>query len=209
MQLRNGVYSYGLNWHADEPLGVHVLETDGATILFGAGMDDTADQIVDIADTHEIDVVIAEHGDPDHYGGIPALRDAVANLTVAVPAGDASFLEDAGIAVDRPLEPEETVWGVRTIAVPGHTPDNMAYLYEDVLVAGDTIAGADSAYAAEDNWSGPFAVITPDFNADDARTRESVERLATYDFETVLLTHGNNVERDGDAAVEQLIADLD
>jgi len=208
VQLRPGVHSYDLEWEYDEPLSVHVIETDEATVLFGGGAAETADDLAAIAADHDVDVVVVEHGDGDHYLGVPGLREARPDIDVAVPAGDAGFLEEAGIDIDVRLEAGETYWGIDTVSAPGHTPDNMSYLYEDLLIAGDTVVGSDSIFAAEGEWSGPFAVITPEFNDDDDRTKTSVSTLLDYEFDVVLLSHGPNVERDGYAGVETLVDDL-
>ncbi|MEF8778646.1 MAG: MBL fold metallo-hydrolase [Natronomonas sp.] len=209
MKVSPGVFSYEVEWQYDEPLWVQVIETDQTTVLFGAGDESAADAVCDIATNHGVDALIVEHGDTDHYGGVPTLREAIEDLEVATPAGDVSFLEEAGIEVDRPLEAGERYWGVRTISTPGHTPDNMSYLYEDTLVAGDTVTGADSLFAAAGEWSGPLAVITADYNADDEQARNSVSELAEYEFETVLVSHGTNVTEDGSEKIETLVADLD
>jgi glyoxylase-like metal-dependent hydrolase (beta-lactamase superfamily II) len=209
MELAPGVYTYEVEWAHEEPLGVHVIETEDATVMFGAGTDETADAVSDIATSHRIDAVIVEHGDGDHYGGVPALRESIGELEVAVPAIDTPFLEEAGISPDIRLEPENTYWGIRTISTPGHTPGNLTYLFGDVLVAGDTMAGAASPFAADGDWSGPLAVMASSYNADDDQARESVSVLREYDFETVLITHGANVTENGRDAVETVIADLE
>lgn len=208
MEIRPHVHSYDLEWEYDEPLSVHVVDADGETVLFGGGSADTADALATVATDHDVDVVVVEHGDGDHFGGIPALREVVPDIDVAVPAGDATFLEEADIDVDHELAAGETYWGVETIAAPGHTPDNMAYLYGDVLIAGDTVVAASSMFAAERDWSGPLAVITADFNADDEQTKASVSTLLDHEFDTVLVTHGENVETGGKEAVETLVDDL-
>lgn len=206
MELADGVYSYALEWQYDEPLRVHVLEVDG-TLLFGGGAEETGGRLVEIATEHGIDAVVVEHGDGDHYGGVPALREAV-DFEVAVPAGDVEFLREAGIEPDRSLSPGEAYRGVEPIAAPGHTPDNMAYLAGGTLVAGDTVAGADSAFAAEGDWTGPLAAMRADLSDDDDLARESIPNLLEYDFERVLVTHGSNLTADARAAVETLVEDL-
>lgn len=207
MQVTEGVYTYDLEWNRGEPLSVHVLETGDATVLFGAGDEFTAEALVDIARSHEVDTVVVEHGDIDHYRGVPALRESL-DLEVAVPARDAGFLLDEGIEPDRRLEDGDRYRGVRTIELPGHTPGNMAFLVDAVLIAGDTLAGVDSKYAAGGEWSGPLTVMDEDHNAMDRRARDVVSRLADYDIETVLVTHGSNVVGDADDAIELLIDDL-
>lgn len=207
VNIRPNAHSYDLPWR-EEPLSVHVLETDEATVLFGAGAEETADDLLGVAEDHDVDALVVEHGDADHYGGAPAIREALPNVEIAVPADDVPRLADAGVEVDRPLAIGEPYRGIETIAAPGHTPDNAAYLYEDVLVAGDTVVGADSAFVADGDWSGPLAVIRPDFNDDDRLARESVSELLAYDFDAVFVSHGPNVESGGLEAVETLVEDL-
>lgn len=208
MELRRGVYTYDLEWEYDEPLGVQVIETDEAAVLFGGGTDETVEQLCGIVADHAVDVVVVEHGDYDHYEGVPALVESFPDLAVAVPAGDASVLDDEGIDVDHRLKAGERYWGIETIPAPGHSPDNMAYLHGEVLVAGDTVVGSDSIFAAEDEWHGELAVIQPRFSVDDGRMRGSVPVLLDYEFDTVLVSHGSNVETDGYRAVETVVADL-
>ncbi len=206
MENHSDIYSYGVEWGYDEPLWIHVVETDEASVLIGTGVEQSADEVTTIASDHDVGIVIVEHGDLDHYGGVPALRDAIDDLEVAVPAGDAEFLEEAGIDVDHQLEARKTYWGIETIPAPGHTPDNMAYLYEDVLIAGDTVLGVDSRFAVESDWSGSFAVSGS--NVDDEQTRESVSNVTEYDFDAVLVSHGASVTDGGAAEIEKLISDF-
>lgn len=215
MQVRDGIYTYDLDWPKcaeyvgeTEPLSVHVVETGEATVLFGAGDETTADELVSIANRHDVDVLVVEHGDPDHYEGVPLLRDAL-DLTVAVPAGDVKRLTAEGITPDHHLRNGETYLGIRTVSSPGHTPDNMSYRYGDVVVAGDTVLGADSVYAVDYDWQGPLGVITPDWNVDDEKMRQSARDLRTFDCETLLLSHGENVLTGAADALETLAADLD
>lgn len=208
MTDRTDVHAYDLAWEYDEPLSVHVVETDGATVLFGGAVEERGGALVDFVHRHDVDVVVAEHGDWDHYAGLPDVRDATPEVAVAAPAGDVPVLSAAGIDVDVALETGETYWGVTVVGAPGHTPDNAAYVYEDVLVAGDTVVGADSTFAADDAWSGPLAVVEAAFNDDDARTRASVSNLLPYDVETVLVSHGRSVTSGGHAAIETLVEDL-
>jgi glyoxylase-like metal-dependent hydrolase (beta-lactamase superfamily II) len=204
------VVAYDIDWEYDgydEALSVHVLETADATVLFGAGDQSIADRIVDIVTDHAVDVVVIEHGHIDHYGGAAAVR-AETDAAIAIPRGDAAVLERIGVDPDYRLDAGETDWGVEPIAAPGHTVDNMAYRVGDVLIAGDTVVGSDSQFAASESWSGPLAMIESRFNTDDAQARASVQGLLEYDFDVVCTSHGSNVETDGAAAVERLVADL-
>ena len=212
MQVRDDVSTYDLAWQFetyDEPLSVVVVEAAEATVLFGSGDEDTADELIDIAESHGVDVVVAEHGDGDHYAGVPALREALPGVEAAIPAGDAPKVrEEAGIEFDVLLEGGASYWGIETISAPGHTPDNLAYRYGDVLIAGDTVGGSDSPFTDDGPWSGPLAPMDPRFDHDTAMARESISALRSVDFEAVLVAHGSNVLEGGPEAVETLVADL-
>lgn len=206
MDIRDGVYAYDLPWgwgDVEEALSVAVVETDEATVLFGTGDDSTADDLRPLVEAHDVDVAVAEHGDIDHFGGIPALDEAF-DLTVAIPAGDTQFLDDAGVHYDVEMQAGETYWGFETVGVPGHTPDNMAYLYEDVLLAGDAVCGSDSAFAMDGDWPGALAPLADDFNYDTPQTLESVSLLTGYGVEIVLTAHGQNVLENGEDELEML-----
>lgn len=207
MEVRPDVVAYDLPWSwgdIEEPLSVHVVESDEATVLLGTGDDSTTEDLVPIARDHDIDVAIAEHGDIDHFGGIPFLQ-AELDVTVAIPAGDTQFLAAHDIAWDVELEAGDTYWGIETIGVPGHTPDNLAYRYQDVLLAGDTVAGSDSAFAMDGDWPGALAPLLDDLNYDTDQMLDSIPTLLDYEFETVLTAHGGNALQNGDDEVAALV----
>jgi len=207
VRLRDHVYAYELDWNYDEPLGVHVLELPTATLLFGAGTAGTAGQLVEELEGHEVDAVVVEHGHPDHFGGVPALRETL-GLEVAAPQGDLPLLREAGIEVDHPLRPGESYMGITPIGVPGHTRGNMSFHGDDLIVTGDTVVGSDSLFAGEGNWSGKLAVISDDFNDDTERLVEHLPDLLNHSFDTLLLSHGSNVLHDGQQAMLRLLEDL-
>jgi len=208
MQVRDSVHSFDLEREGrDEPLSVHTVTNNGTTLLFGGGLESTAEQLVDIAHQQDVDVVVIEHGDLDHYEGVPYLQ-AELDIKVALPADDQPLLENTDIEPDYLLEGGEDYWGVETISAPGHTPGNMSFLYADVLIAGDTVVGVDAGAAADGEWSGPLAPVTAEYNTDDDDARKSVRNLLDYEYDTVLVTHGSNVEENGREAVQTLVDDL-
>lgn len=193
----------------NEPVSVHVLDGDD-TVLFGTGFESGLEQLVPALDAFGgPDVVVVEHGDPDHYDALPALVERY-DPTIAVPAQDAGALEDVGVTVDVALDDDETRWGVRTIHVPGHTAGNMSFLHEDTgtLFAGDTVVHSNSFAAAPGSWSGEFAPIKPSLNADNRAARENVSVLAEYSFDAALLTHGLNAYSDARSELDTLLEDL-
>lgn len=208
MQLREGVETFQLRWpEAPEPLSVHVVETDVATLLFGTGTESTTDQLTALLKGRGVDVAIVEHGDADHYGGAARLREDL-GVEVAAPAGDADLLRAADVPVDHWLDPAETYWGVETRTFPGHTPGNMAFRYGDVLVAGDTVVGRDSAFAGADTGTGPLALIADEYSADPELARESGRALAGLEADVLLVTHGSNVTENATLALTTLGKEL-
>ena len=208
MQVRDHVHAYDIRWDAhDEALGFAVVEAPEETVLFGTGVEEMADELDDIVERHGVTAVVVEHGDRDHYEGAPGLQ-ARHDLPVAVPAGDAHRLREAGVEPDVEFAVGEPIWGIETIPAPGHTPDNASYRHGDVVIAGDTVVGADSGFAAPGDWSGPLAMVIADYSEDDAEARGSVSTLLDHDFDALLVTHGSNVLADASAAVETLVEDL-
>lgn len=209
MRIRKGVHTFSVDWEYGD-LAVHVVDTGTHTILFGAGAgDESTGQVIELVNDHDVDVVIVEHGDFDHYAGVPPLLEAVDDLQVAVPRGDASVLEENSIEPDHTLEAGKMYFNVTTIAAPGHTPGNMAYLYDDVLVAGDTVVGVDSTFAAEGDYPGAFTAAAPRWNDNDEKARESVENLREFEFEIVLVSHGSNAYENGRDELDALADALD
>jgi glyoxylase-like metal-dependent hydrolase (beta-lactamase superfamily II) len=206
-----GVERFRFAWPAyGEPLAVHVLDRETATVLFGTGAPGMSDGIVRLAAAHDVDAAVVEHAHDDHYGGAAALAET--GVEIAAPAGDCAALEAADVPVDRPLAPGDEPWGVRVLDCPGHTPGNAAFLADGVLIAGDTVVGRDSTFAAADSGLGPLAVIDAAYSEDDARARESAAALADLDGEVraVLVAHGSSVTDPGRAAgaLDTLAAEL-
>lgn len=191
----------------DEPIGVHVLEGD-TVILFGTGYADSADELLAWLDGFGgVDVVVVEHGDPDHYGAVAEVLGAYES-TVAIPADDAGALTNVDVEPDVELRDGDHRWGLDCVHVPGHTPGNMSFLAGERLIAGDTVVHAKSAIAAPGEWGGALAPIRPGFNADDEAARRNIRRLAEHTFETAYLTHGPDVLTGARREVDRLIDDL-
>lgn len=191
-----------------EPVGVHFVESD-QRVLFGTGYAATATQL-----RRELpaapDVVVVEHGDPDHYGAVPALRDAYDDLTVVAPLDDSERLSEAGIEVDDYLVDGDTVSGFEAVHIPGHTPGNMSFVHaaRGLLVVGDSFVSADSEIAAPGEWSGAFAPLRAEYNSDFEQLCGSLGRLADFSFDTALLTHGADRVGDAEREVRALLSDV-
>lgn len=218
--LQDGIHSFDLlrphspdpeRPQTNEPVSVHVLEGE-ETVLFGTGFPSGLDVLVDALD--ELggpDVIVVEHGDPDHYAALPGLLEAFPAATVAIPEQDSGVLVDFGVTPDVELGHDEERWGVRTIHVPGHTPGNMSFLHEssETLFVGDTFVHRNSFAAATGAWTGAFAPIKASLNADNELARTNIAILADYEFDDALLTHGLNTVGGARDELDKLLLDLD
>lgn len=222
MQVRDDVYTYALDWplatdlgvnrrgHGNEDsLSINVVETDDGAVQIGMGHSTTADGSLEVARTHGVDVALAEHGDWDHYSAGPRLRDEL-GVELGVPEGDADEIIDDGVEPDFLVSGGDEIRGIEAIDAPGHTVGNLVFRYGDVLFAGDTVLGSDIENVADDDWSGRLALSPPNRNhgGDDAAI-ESVRKLLEYDFDVLLITHGEDVLEDAEAEVRRLVDDLD
>lgn len=197
---------------SDEPIACHLIVGD-VVVLFGTGYASSTRQLLAAIDeVGGVDGVVVEHGDTDHFGALPGIRETYEDVVVAVPADDQVHLRR--VYEDPPdllLTDQESQWGYRAIMVRGHTYGNMAFLDEStgILIAGDTVVGSESDIARDGAWSGRLAPPAARFNRNDTKAIENLVGLAEYDFDTVLLTHGDDIVSGGKAELLKLLADLD
>jgi glyoxylase-like metal-dependent hydrolase (beta-lactamase superfamily II) len=76
------------------------------------------------------------HDHPDHAEAVPALRARHPEAPLAAARGDADVLLSDGDAFG-PLT---------ALATPGHAPDHMSYMHEDVAFTGDAVLGEGSVF---------------------------------------------------------------
>ncbi len=196
----------------DEPIGCHIITGD-RTILFGTGYAlSTAELLGELEKVAPIDIVIVEHGDSDHYGALHGLRDTHPDVTVAIPEDDqVHLLRINETPPDVLLNHGDERWGLTAITVRGHTYGNMAFIDQsrDILFAGDTLVRSTSDIAPDEPWSGPLAPPADRFNQHTQHARTNLITLADYSFDSVLLTHGNDVIGNAQSAFGKLLYDLD
>lgn len=144
----------------------------GGPIVFDAGYNRAARQIErqlqgDGISLDDVQMVFLTHSHTDHIRGLEAL-----DATVIAHEDEVALLGEEGITVDRVVTDGESVdaggWPVEVFHVPGHTPGNVAYLVQGVLVMGDT------ALQERDGTVGP----PPErFSADPAQAETELCRL--------------------------------
>jgi glyoxylase-like metal-dependent hydrolase (beta-lactamase superfamily II) len=177
------------------------LCTRDTPVLFDTGLDGTTDVLLD--GLAEIGVtpehVVVTHGDPDHVGGLPAVR-AELDATTWVPRE--TDLADDSLA-DRRYADGDRIGPYRAVHVPGHEPDNYVLVDEDggVAVMGDAVVGADQRGLPAGYFHLPPAVHSVDLN----EAEENLERVLAYEFDVGLVFHGSPVLSDASAKLERYV----
>ena len=153
--------------------------------------------------------VILTHYHLDHAGSaaevLVAAPDAqgyagAADIPHFVAQGHAGAEDMAHIVIPRPLVPVvdgDSVFGLRIVATPGHTPGHIAVLDEalSVLVVGDALTTTDgrpSSYPIEST-------------EDIEEAHRSVAKLAALDFETLYVGHGEPIQSGAAALVREFL----
>jgi glyoxylase-like metal-dependent hydrolase (beta-lactamase superfamily II) len=148
--------------------------------------------------------VIVTHKHQDHAGSVEAVAGLAVNASVYAGAGD---LDAIGTITDGTRGPvavgdNDTVFGLDIIETPGHTPGHICVLdpVAGILVVGDAMnrnGGTLNSASAD-----------PQFTEDIGLADESVRKLAGFEYEVVLVGHGEPIDSGGRAEVEGLANDL-
>lgn len=127
--------------------------------------------------------VIVTHLHSDHVGGLGPVLRAAPDATAYAGAEDIPVIPSPKSLVA--AADGDAIFGLTIVATPGHTPGHISVLDEvgGILVAGDAL-GTNGGQV-----SGP----NPEFTADMATALESVAKLGTFKFETLLVGHGDPI----------------
>jgi hydroxyacylglutathione hydrolase len=171
----------------------------------------------------EITTVIITHYHIDHAGGVRELKKAAPALKTAIHEADAGYvsgqvplprhpglrglllrlfttLKPATFTPDIVLKEGDRIDGLTCIHLPGHTPGSIGLLNEasKTLFAGDAIR-TDGTSLSE----GPAG-----FTTDLPRSRESIQKIASLEFDTLLVGHGKPLRPYAAARVREFAATL-
>jgi glyoxylase-like metal-dependent hydrolase (beta-lactamase superfamily II) len=171
----------------------------------------------------DISTIIITHFHTDHIGGVRALKVASPGLKTAIHEADAGYVAGTmplprypglrGIIVglfsrlmpsvfqpDIILKDGDRIEGLTCIHLPGHTPGSIGLLDEEskTLFAGDLLRW-DGASLSE----GPQA-----FSIDVAASWKSIRKIATLEFDTLLIGHGMPLRPNALAKVRAFAATL-
>jgi glyoxylase-like metal-dependent hydrolase (beta-lactamase superfamily II) len=127
--------------------------------------------------------VILTHKHGDHIGSLSAILEATPDVTAYAGREDISAMGSAPQLTA--VADGDNVFGLRIIATPGHTPGSISVLDETggILVAGDALGTSAGAVQGSN----------PQFTEDMDAAVASVAKLGTFEFETLLVGHGDPI----------------
>lgn len=142
--------------------------------------------------------VIVTHLHADHQGSLPAVLNLAADATGYAGAADIPEMVSPRNLVA--VGDGDSVFDLRIVATPGHTPGHISVLDEQggLLVAGDALNGAD----------GGVIGANPDFTSDIVAADRSVMKLAGFTYDTVVFGHGEPVAGNASQKVAALAASI-
>lgn len=184
---------------------VYVLDTHGHSailsntrlILFDTGIEEDATILLaEIQNAGykptDIQNIILTHRHMDHIAGLKKIKTLV-DAKVACHELDADVIG----AIDDRLADNQIYEGFLVIHTPGHTEGNIALLDQeaDLLIAGDSFRNdPDGLNHMPDNY-----------NNDPVQHRQSIKKLANFNFSIAIVGHGDPVEGDASNLLKSLI----
>lgn len=184
-------------------VSAYVLIRAGEAALIDTGNPGSADAIATVIEGtglgwNNVGHVIATHKHPDHIGSLDAVLGLAPDAAVYAGAADIPAINSASPI--QAVGDGDKVFDLEVIETPGHTPGHICVLDPDggVLLSGDALVGQDGGVA------GPDSRFTDDIPTAD----ESVRKLATLDFETILFGHGDPVLALGSDLVREFAASI-
>ncbi|OPX64690.1 MULTISPECIES: MBL fold metallo-hydrolase [unclassified Methanoregula] len=171
----------------------------------------------------EIATIVLTHFHTDHVGGTKMLKAAAPGLKIAIHEADAAYVAGTrplprypglrGIALDlfarlmtRKFPPDillkdgDRIARLSCVHLPGHTPGSAGFLDAETgtLFAGDLL-----------RWDGTTLSEGPaGFTIDIASSRNSIRKIASLPFETLLIGHGKPLRPRAAAKVREFAGSL-
>lgn len=184
-------------------VSAYVLARRGEGVIVDTGVSNSERDIeaslavLDLA-WGDVSSVIITHLHDDHQGSLPAVMNLASDATGYAGAGDIS-----SIASPRELVAVgngDTVFDLKIIETPGHTPGHISVLDEagGLLLAGDALTGSD----------GGVAGVNPQYSEDLVTADASVRRLAGFTYDTVVFGHGEPVVGNASRRVAEFAASI-
>lgn len=188
-------------------VSAYVLVRQGETIVVDTGPSGNEQAIGALLNSlgvewNSVSDVILTHRHPDHVGSLGAIIEQAPDAARWTGAADLDAIgQDLGLVG---VADGDEIAGLRVIGTPGHTAGHIS-IHDPlggVLVAGDALNGGRAG--SEGELTGP----NPDFTDDLDLANASVSTLAGFEYDTVLVGHGEPVTENGSALVAALAEDL-
>jgi glyoxylase-like metal-dependent hydrolase (beta-lactamase superfamily II) len=205
---------------------VHAIDTyantfvlvDQRLILIDTGTADAVPTILEYLrgirmKPSDIGTIFITHTHPDHVGGLAAIRretsakvaahrieaDYISKKKTYTGPPGAAMQKHPGTPVDVLLDDGKLQDGLRVIFTPGHTTGSISLLdpARSLLIAGDAV-----------NNEGRLQPMDDRYNVDPKQHRESIKKLATFDFENLVMGHGGPILGDAAKRVRDLASRL-
>ncbi len=204
--------------------GVHLIETmaqcalltDDRLVLvdtaYTAGAPDVFAYLKEVGyKPTDIGSIVITHVHPDHVSGLAGLVEA-SEAEVASHRIEAEFISKRknypggrvlphdAVDVDVLLEDGGRYQELTVIHAPGHTPGNIALLDESrgLLIAGDSMK-------TEGGQIGPMVDRN---NIDPAEHRDSMKKIAGFEFEALIVGHGEPMTSGARDRLREAVAKL-
>ncbi len=152
----------------------------------------------------DVEMCLITHRHRDHIGGLYKLKKGC-GFRVASHEGDASAIKEiTGILVDVILEDGQTLQycgGIRVIHIPGHTSGNICLFIESkrAIIVGDTL------FVFNGKLSPPPERYCEDYEM----AKRGLRRLLELDFDTMLVSHGEDLWSGAKAELAGLLRKLE
>jgi glyoxylase-like metal-dependent hydrolase (beta-lactamase superfamily II) len=169
-------------WSVYEPavkceIGCAALKlSSGWVVIYPVPLADTAWQ--ELLALAPVRAILLTNG--NHVRDAAALK---ARHQVPVVTAPDTHRDIAELRPDITLLPNEQLYGIVSIAIPGATPGETAfYSKTGVMILGDAVINTSTEKGLE---------LLPDkYCSDAAQNRASLQKLLAYDFHTLILAHG-------------------
>ena len=203
--LKN-VYSLDHSEAGDHSLESWILDCNEGVVIIDGGMTPKAVQNIEDGLKElgkkwtDVSLILITHKHGDHVKNLPRLVE-LTGAPVKSEEHEALLIKDAvGVEVGG-LKHNELVpycGGIQVIHVPGHSEGNACYYLnkQKTIIAGDTIF---------EDEEGELCPPPERYCLDVKQATKEIKRLLEYNFDSLLITHGEDIEERAKEKVEQLV----